>query len=65
MHESDEVQHRVTLSESFYMGTTEVTNEQMRAVMQWAYDNAKITATSSTVRNVEGNGQERRLKIEL
>ena len=55
---SDEIQHAVTISEPFYMGTMEVTNEQMRAVMQWAYDSGKITATSSTVRNVEGDGQE-------
>ena len=54
---NDEVQHSVTISESFYMGTTEVTNEQMRVVMQWAYDHVKISAFPSTVRNLEGIGQ--------
>jgi formylglycine-generating enzyme required for sulfatase activity len=32
-HREDEVLHRVTLSKAFYMGTTEVTQEQWKALM--------------------------------
>ncbi|MDD8046184.1 MAG: SUMF1/EgtB/PvdO family nonheme iron enzyme [Verrucomicrobiota bacterium] len=49
--------HSVTVS-SFSMSKYEVTNEQVREVMQWAYDRGKVTATSSTVRNAQGNSQE-------
>lgn len=49
--------HTVYVSE-FTMQATEVTNDQMAAVMQWAYENGRITVTSSTVRNVQGNQQE-------
>ncbi|MDD8047353.1 MAG: SUMF1/EgtB/PvdO family nonheme iron enzyme, partial [Verrucomicrobiota bacterium] len=38
--------HSVTLS-PFSLSKYEVTNEQMREVMQWAYDRGKVTATSS------------------
>ena len=55
--ESGEDQHSVTISKSFLMAAREVTNEQMRALMQWAYDTGKISADSSTVRNLEGNQQ--------
>ena len=44
--------HAVSVS-SFYMSTCEITNEQVCEAMQWAYDNGKITATSSTVRNAQ------------
>lgn len=49
--------HAVHVS-AFYMGTTEVTNEQVREVFQWAHNNGKVTATSSTVQNAPGNQQE-------
>ena len=49
--------HTVSVS-SFYMSTCEITNEHMREVMQWAYDNGKVTATSSTVQNAQGSAQE-------
>jgi formylglycine-generating enzyme required for sulfatase activity len=49
--------HSVTLS-PFSLSKYEVTNEQMREVMQWAYDRGKVTAASSTVRNAQGNSQE-------
>jgi len=55
---TDETQHEVTLSKSFWIGITEVTNKQMRAVMQWAFDNGMITATPETVRNSEGDERE-------
>lgn len=54
----DETQHEVTISKTFRIGITEVTNEQMRSVMQWAFDNGLITATSETVRNLEGDERE-------
>jgi formylglycine-generating enzyme required for sulfatase activity len=49
--------HPVNVS-TFHMDAYEVSNEKVRQVMQWAYDNIKITATSSTVKNSEGNQQE-------
>ena len=42
----------------FYMDKFEVSNEKMREVMQWAFDNGKITATVSTATNLEGDQQE-------
>jgi len=55
---SDELPvHDVYIS-SFYMDKYEVSNEKIREVMQWAYDNGKITASASTVRNIEGDQQE-------
>ena len=49
--------HQVAIS-AFSMAKFEVTNEEMREVMQWAYDNAKVNVTSSTVTNAEGDSQE-------
>ena len=48
-----------TIAEDFYIAKYEVTNEQMRQVMQWAYDQGGlITASADTVRNSQGNPQE-------
>lgn len=45
-----------TISEGYYIDKYEVTNEKMRQVMQWAYDQGGlITALDSTVRNAEGD----------
>jgi len=44
--------------DAFYMDKYEVSNEKMREVMQWAYDNGKITSTVATITNLEGNQQE-------
>ena len=56
--QSDELPvHNVYIS-AFYMDKYEVSNEKMREVMQWAYNNDKITATSSTVQNNSGNQKE-------
>jgi formylglycine-generating enzyme required for sulfatase activity len=49
--------HSVYVS-SFYMDKYEVTNDKMVEVMQWAYNHGKLTVTSSSVRNAEGNAQE-------
>jgi sulfatase modifying factor 1 len=49
--------HSVYVS-AFYMDKYEVSNEKIRQVMQWAYDNGKVTATVSTVQNSEGDQQE-------
>jgi len=42
-------EHEVTLTHGFYLGTYEVTNEQYREALQWAYDNGHVTANSTTV----------------
>ena len=44
--------------DSFYMDKYEVTNDEMVRVMQWAYDNGKISAGSVGVTNLVGNQQE-------
>jgi len=46
--------HSIYVNE-FYMDKYEVSNEKMRQVMQWAYNHGKITATSATVQNDEGD----------
>ena len=43
---------------TFYMDATEVTNDEMARVMQWAYNHGKLTVSSSSVRNAQGNQQE-------
>jgi len=49
--------HTVTVH-SFYMGKYEVTNAQVVDVFNWALAQGKITASSSTVQNTEGDQQE-------
>ena len=49
--------HTVMVS-SFYLGKYEVTNAQVVDVFNWALGQGKITASSSTVQNAEGNRQE-------
>ena len=59
-HEFDEDEvprHPVEVS-AFYTERTEVTNDKMVEVLQWAYGQDKISVTSATVRNLEGNQQE-------
>lgn len=56
--ENDEVPvHGVYISD-FYMDRYEVSNEKMREVLQWAFDNGKITANTTTVQNSTGDVQE-------
>ncbi|MCK5851946.1 SUMF1/EgtB/PvdO family nonheme iron enzyme [bacterium] len=55
---SDELPLHDVFVDAFYMDKYEVSNEKMREVMQWAFDNGKITATVATVTNLEGDQQE-------
>ncbi len=50
--------HSVTLTRPYRIGTYEVTNDQFAAVMNEALDRGWVTASTSTVRNVSGSGQE-------
>jgi len=49
--------HDVFLS-GFFIDKYEVSNERMRQVLQWAYDNSVVTADVTTVTNVEGDQRE-------
>jgi formylglycine-generating enzyme required for sulfatase activity len=49
-------QREVTLTHSFYLGQYEVTNQEYRDALQWAYDKGYVTATSDTVwDNLDGS----------
>jgi formylglycine-generating enzyme required for sulfatase activity len=48
--------HTVYL-DTFYLDRFEVTNERMRDALQWAYDRGLVAASSTEVRNVEGQRQ--------
>ncbi len=47
----------VTLTESFYLGQTEVTNQQYLQLVQWAYDRGYVTATAYSVEDAMGSGE--------
>ncbi len=49
--------HSVTVN-SFYLGKYEVTNAEVVEVYNWALAQGKITASSSTVKNTEGDQRE-------
>jgi formylglycine-generating enzyme required for sulfatase activity len=49
--------HEVYVS-AFWMDRYETSNEQMRRVLQWAYDQGKVAADPGSVRNLEGEPQE-------
>ncbi len=51
-------EREVTLTHDFFLATTEVTNEEYRAMLQWAYDQGYVTATVETVTDALGSGQE-------
>jgi len=55
---SDEKPVHTVAVNSFYMGKYEVTNAQVVDVFNWALAQGKITASSSTVKNTEGNQHE-------
>ncbi len=48
-------EHTVYVS-AFQADRCEVSNEQMRRVIQWAYDTGKVYADSGSVTNLEGDG---------
>jgi formylglycine-generating enzyme required for sulfatase activity len=53
---ANETQHQVTLTHGIYVQNTEVTNQQFRDMVQWAYDRGYVTATYSSVRdNLDGS----------
>ena len=59
--ESDEILHKVTLTTSFNMFATEVTNQQYAEMAQWAYDQdpSLVTATSTSLLDaLDGSTQE-------
>ena len=53
----DEIPVHGVFVSAFFMDQFEVSNEKMREILQWAFDNEKINATLSTVTNVEGAPQ--------
>jgi len=58
-HQSNENQHTVTLTNSFEMFPTEVTNQQYANLAQWAYSRNYCTATSSSLMDdLDGSTQE-------
>ena len=49
-------EHSVTLTNNFYLGQYEVTNQEYRDALQWAYDNGYVITTSSIVEdNMDGS----------
>ncbi len=49
----------VTLTRDFWIGQYEVTNQSYLNLLQWAYDNGYVTATSASVRdNLDGSSEE-------
>jgi len=41
--------HQVTLTSDYYLGSQQVTNEEYRSALQWAYDSGYVTVSSSSV----------------
>ncbi len=48
--EEEGPQHWVILTNNFWIGHFEITNEQYRGAVQWAYDNGYVTADADEVR---------------
>ncbi|MCK4305036.1 MAG: SUMF1/EgtB/PvdO family nonheme iron enzyme [Candidatus Eisenbacteria sp.] len=52
-------EHEVTLTRDFYLSQNEVTNQEYREAVQWAYDHGYVTATTSWVRdNLDGSTEQ-------
>ena len=52
-------EREVTLTNSFYLGQYEITNQQYLEAVQWAYDEGHVTASSTSVLdNLDGSTQE-------
>lgn len=50
--------HQVTLTNDFYLGTYEVTNQQYLEAVQWAIDNSELTGVTATTTTVQAYGYE-------
>jgi len=51
--------HEVTLTHAFTIGQYEVTNQEYRDALQWAYGHGHVAATSASVEtNLDGGGEE-------
>ncbi len=49
-------EHEVTLSNAFYLGQHEITNQEYMEMVQWAYDQGYVTATPAEVQdNLDGS----------
>ena len=56
--DADEPLHQVTLTHGFHIQATEVTNQQLVQMLQWAYDQGHVTAAIGTVRStLDGSTQ--------
>jgi formylglycine-generating enzyme required for sulfatase activity len=52
-------EREVTLTRDFNLGQHEVTNQEYRTAVQWAYDHGYVTATTTAVRdNLDGSTEE-------
>jgi formylglycine-generating enzyme required for sulfatase activity len=52
-------ERQVTLTRGFWLGRYEVTNQQYIDALQWAYDNGRVVANSSSVRDaLDGSDEE-------
>jgi formylglycine-generating enzyme required for sulfatase activity len=51
-------EHQVTLTRSFELSQTEITNAQYMAALQWAYDNSGTSGVSATASTVTAYGVE-------
>jgi formylglycine-generating enzyme required for sulfatase activity len=52
-------EHQVTLTRAFYLGQYEVTNQEYRDALQWAYDHGYVTVTPiSVLDNLDGSARE-------
>ena len=56
-------EHQVTLTHDFYLGQHEVTNLEYMEVLQWAYDNGYVTATSDSVQDALDGSTETLLRM--
>ena len=51
-------EREVTLTHDFFLSVTEVTNEEYRSMLQWAYDRGYVRATAVMVTDALGTGKE-------